>query len=152
MTQQTYTLVQTCAVCGGPITYAGRGRKPEYCSPECRRKDRTEYRRDLRRARRHSAPALSPEASAALAAWRARPRVAVKRADDDHLLAVGDLAAAYPGTDGRRDGWTDRFVGDNDWRRKVARRDPAREWLAAHFPEELEFFGPNTDDGVTVSQ
>ncbi|QDB79533.1 hypothetical protein FE251_09215 [Georgenia wutianyii] len=42
------TLPDPCPLCSGPVTYSGRGRRPVYCSPACKRKAETEIRRQER--------------------------------------------------------------------------------------------------------
>lgn len=130
-----FPLPDPCPVCGGVIMYAGRGGRPRYDRPECRRKDRTDYERDRARRARRPAPAVEPEV--AVLAERRRERVAARprfveaeRFAGDWIPGVDDLRDEYGG-----EPWSDEYVVDDErgshyLADAVPRsQDPAVQWL-----------------------
>lgn len=135
-----------CAVCAGPVSYSGRGRRPEICSPACRRAQRAADQRERRAAGRPVRAEVAPAIREYLERRRERnaaaPYVLVVRADDDQWAHIGELVAEAAGegntfnlgTSGYvPDGWAERNALPRD-------RDEAAQWLAAYFPEELATF------------
>lgn len=142
-----------CRVCGGQIVYSGRGRRPEYDSPECRRKGRTEYERvrarltrpvdatlaerlDALVARRAAEAGIEGTLADLVARRRARvaaaPYVEVWKAEDDWLPTQADLEAEHPLSAGSYDG-TD--AEDLDPATRGTRK--AQGWKA-HFVDDGE--------------
>lgn len=54
-----------CPVCGAAVTYSGRGRRPIYCTPACKRAERAEAAR-FRRARERDEPEAVADVEARL--------------------------------------------------------------------------------------
>ena len=140
-------LPQPCPTCGGPVMYAGRGRRPDYCSRPCRAVQRAADKREARAADA-APPAEVPEEVAALVERRrartaAAPRVAVRRAAGDDFEHVERLAeeAFGEGAD-RFDLGAAGYVVDGYANRTAKRRDgdPAARWLAENHPEALHDF------------
>ena len=145
------TLPAPCPICEGPVTYAGRGRRPDYCSTACKNVQRAEDARN-RRARERGEVAPVDPLLKALAERRAQriatqPRVEVWKAADDHLPDVAELAAEVRGEgqpfslansqfldeDESRGSWADRTAIPHD-------DDPAARWVAENAPHALADF------------
>jgi hypothetical protein len=139
----SYALPDPCLVCAGIVTYSGKGRRPLFCSPDCRRADRTRYERD-RSQRASASPVTHPLLAELVARRRSRvatsPYVLVRRTVEEWMIPGDDLR----GTD-----WHESFVADGDgpgsWRAHARRRsnDAAAQWLAEHHPQELADFPPD---------
>lgn len=149
----TYPLPDSCPVCDGPVCdgpvfYSGKGRRPLYDRPECRRAGRTHYERE--RARRARAPRteLDPTVGELLRRRRARfeavPYVAVRRAVDDWIPDASELAATYSG---EAEDWTESYVVDSERGEAYLadaiprHADPAACWLveSGHSAELASF-------------
>ena len=154
-----FTLPDPCRVCGGPVTYSGRGRRPTVCSPECRRIVRTDdvrAHRDRRRPTVTPAPATppSPEVRALAAIVRQQLRdadaVRAARYEDrlDALATPSDFALSTAFGDDDDDAppfvevrltprgtelATDRYATPRA-------KDAAARWIAEHYPEALADF------------
>ncbi|MGC4792546.1 hypothetical protein ACLQ3H_00360 [Micromonospora saelicesensis] len=157
------TLPAPCPICEGPVTYSGRGRRPDYCSTACKNVQRAEDARN-RRARESRTVAPVDPLIRALAERRsqrvaAAGRVEVRRAVGDNVEHVGRLAEEAFGEGAERfdlgaAGYVPESADKGTWaeRTSTARhRDPAAVWLAAHHPEVLADFPAATHVGRTVS-
>jgi hypothetical protein len=149
VTATALQLANPCLTCDGPVTYSGRGRRPLYCSPECRRTDRTAYERT--RARREAASARQSvddvDVRLELAKFRRRERIAregyrlVQR--EEHEWLRPDATAAEVARLSRD--LSDEGRDGREWRRNARPRskDPAAQWLAENHPKALPDFGPD---------
>jgi len=95
------TLPDPCPVCLGPVTFGGRGRRPDFCGRACVNVQRAEDMRNRRARERGDVAPLDP-LIAALAERRrqaiaAQPRVAVHRAHDEHMIEAAEVAAEAAG-------------------------------------------------------
>ncbi|SCE84237.1 hypothetical protein GA0074695_1537 [Micromonospora viridifaciens] len=140
-------LPNPCPTCGGPVTYAGRGRRPDYCSRDCRAAQRATDKREARAAAA-APPVEVPDAVAALVQRRRErvatvPRVAVRRAAGDDFEHVDRLAEEAFGEGAERfDLGAAGYVVDGYAARTAKRRenDEAARWLAEHHPAALHDF------------
>ncbi|MEV0456046.1 hypothetical protein [Catellatospora methionotrophica] len=145
------TLPAPCPVCAGPVTYGGRGRRPDYCSRACFRAQRAEDARERRARERAPVAEVDPLLIAYAERRRqriaAQPRVAVISAHDEHMLEAAEVAAEAAGEgrahepgawlpESERGAWCDRTA-------QPRAQDPAACWLAEHFPQALHDFPPS---------
>lgn len=139
-----------CRVCGSPLHYSGRGRKPvlcgaEACRLEAQRRRKAEQRNELaatgrtltERKRAIAAAEIDPDAARRMPAPSEIIRRLTER--DDARTGGGTRLAPAPA-------WDDdlsSFHPDDPtaWRRPRSarrRRDHAAEWVAAEHPELLD--------------
>jgi endogenous inhibitor of DNA gyrase (YacG/DUF329 family) len=141
------TLPNPCPICLGTVVYGGTGRRPDYCSNDCKNVQRAEDARN-RRARATQTVAPVDPLIRALAERRAQraeavPRVEVVRAPGDEVPHVRQAAAEAFGEGAARfnlgeagyvvDGYAERTARSRD-------KDPAAAWLAEFHPGELATF------------
>lgn len=143
-----YPLPESCPVCDGPVLYSGRGRRPLYDRPECRRADRTRYERERTRRTRPPRHELDPTVAELLRRRRARyeavPFIAVRRAADDWITHASELSAVYSG---EAEDWTESYVVDSERGETYLadaiprHADPAARWLveSGHAAELASF-------------
>jgi hypothetical protein len=146
----TFPRPDPCPVCGGTVTYSGRGRRPVYDRPECRRADRTEYQRDRDqrvRATHDVDPAVAAAREARAARVAGRPYTPVRREKGDWMPEAEALDGVASWTDSHQ---VDADGAESYLRKAVPRgEDPAARWVAENHPEELASFPRGVRVGST---
>ena len=163
-------LSAVCAVCSSPLTYSGRGRKPEVCPDaackrEAARRRKAAQRAELAATGRTMTQRRRDEAISAIDARQldgAAHRAIISDGplsshgsnySDPDLIGSGyrvEMAPSEPAIidpDGRTVAPAVQRAKPDAWRTFDGSYDPAAEWLAAEHPELLDDWQTNYRQG-----